>query len=84
MVDLHGDGSLQPPETLLSQFLDTALGSRSYVGRLWDGGGNIVLCFIQGLQNALKSSLLHTEVVLHTKNTEVDISVKRNIKTKNY
>lgn len=64
------NGFLQPPETLLSQFLDAALGWWAYVGGFWDGGGNIVLRFIQGFQNGLKSSLLHTEVVLHTKKTD--------------
>lgn len=69
---------LQPPEAFLSQFLDAALSPWSYVGGLWEGGGDIILR-LQHFENALEPSLLDTEVMLHTRKIKQKMLVSRHL-----
>lgn len=63
--------SLQPPETLLAEFLDTGLsaGAAGW-GRGWRGLGQSrcrhIILPLQGLHNPLEASLLLSEIMLHT------------------
>lgn len=61
----------QPPETLLSEFLDSSFGAGSGHGgrnRRWlgQGGCRHIILPLQGFYNPLEASLLLSEIMLHT------------------
>ena len=62
---------LEPPETLLAEFLDTRLGAGAAGGgRGWCGLGQSgcrhIILPLQGLHNSLEASLLLSEIMFHT------------------
>lgn len=70
----------EPPETLLAEFLDTCLGARAAGGRrgrhgLGQSRCRHIILSLQGLNNTLKTSLLLSEIMLHTRE-ERKIAVK--------
>lgn len=63
--------NLEPPETLLAEFLDTCLGAGAAgLGRgrceLIQSGRRHIVLTLQGIHNPLEASLLLSEVMFHT------------------
>lgn len=66
-----GFSKLEPPETLLAEFLDTCLGAGAAGGRrgwcgLGQSGCRHIILPLQGLHNHLEASFLLSEIMLHT------------------